>query len=171
MLKLANYESSPGLPVSWLLDSPARGVTTIDVTIGDGVGGAPLHFRVGDWSKPPIDIVLDEDGSIAGVQIVLQDETVPPVVASGVSDIPMAHLVFEVDGWPDNRYKDQRAEVSLGREREGLLVVSIGESEAKSYWQLGNGLTVGCSEQTLCELRVGPLTPTEWATVDRAAAT
>lgn len=171
MLVLADYALGADSPVCWAVESPVRGVVNVDVTVGDGSGGAPLHFRIGDWSKPPVDVSIGADGAVQGVQIVLQDEAVMrSVEPSEVRDAPMARVCFEVADWPDARYRDERGEVVLGRGPDGVLIVSVSDGEVGRYWRVGDGLVLGFSGEQLSELRIGPLVATEWEIIEGSAA-
>jgi hypothetical protein len=58
----------------------ASGLTLIDyeLTCEQETRHSPLHWRVGTWEKPPIDVEIDsESGQLWAIQLVLQEETVP----------------------------------------------------------------------------------------------
>ncbi|MCP3880990.1 MAG: hypothetical protein GY701_21720 [Sulfitobacter sp.] len=143
----------------------------VDVVVGGGPSGAPLHFRVGDWSKPPVDISIGGDGAVLGAQVVLQDEVVARALAApGGSDVGEGGVQLDVSQWPDDRYWDDRSDVVLARESDGVLLVSLGQGQADERWQVGEGLVVGFVDSQLCELRVGPLSEDEWVTIEASAS-
>lgn len=46
------------------------------MAVGQDASDAPLHWRAGDWSKPPLDVRLSDVGAVESIQFVFQDESV-----------------------------------------------------------------------------------------------
>lgn len=163
---MPGYESA----IRWIVESPARGVVNVVMVVGDDFPAAPLHFRVGDWSKPPVDISISEDGAILGFQVVLQDEIVAVAPgALGESHIGIGCPRLDVTQFPDDRYWDERSDVVLARAADGVLVVSLCDRQIDARWRIGEGFVVGFSTGQLVELRLGPLGRDEWKTIEASA--
>src|SRR5699024_6091961 len=103
------------------------GVVLIYLETGGQKSLTPLHWRAGDWTKPPLDIEINPlTGQVQGLQLVLQDEH----VSQGTSEIARQYAVgipvVEMAGWPTDRYLDVRCDVRLTREPTDELVVELG---------------------------------------------
>ncbi|HEU5375400.1 MAG TPA: hypothetical protein VFV38_08180 [Ktedonobacteraceae bacterium] len=119
------------------ITSPAQGVVLIDCRIAreeedEEPLTVPLHWRVGDWSKPPIDIALDADtGRFQSLQLVLQDETierrVQPAIDVATLTSETGIPVFERTLWNNGeRYADERLQPTPSWEgQSGLLVMFV----------------------------------------------
>ena len=150
--------------------SPTRGVAILDLEIGDPSTATPLHWRVGEGTKPPLDLCLDGDGHLVGIQIVLQDQRVPvadePRLVAEELGVPR----FAVGDWPDDRYLDLRARVHETRLASGELCASIDAPSAIRSIRVGAGLVLGIDEgDRLVELLVGPLDTMQWQLLALAA--
>jgi hypothetical protein len=159
------------LPITWGLDCPTRGVVILDAAIGPPPPGAPpLHWRAGDWTKPPLDIRLSDEGSVQSIQFVFQDEAVhvddvvlPSNVESGVP-------AFDVDAWPSDRYCDARVSVRTLRLASGELYTTIGDAHPSRSVSVAWGLRFDfdVSDQ-LVGIALGPLTSAEWHLIDASS--
>ena len=166
MLRLAAYLEGQGVG-SCRVESPVPGVVLIDVSlVGEGFP-VPLHWRAGDWSKPPLDVSLRPDGRVAGIQFVLQDESVPEEGFSAQRRVGWAGTpVFVVDGWPADRYRDERLAVSASRSLSGELVLRLGGAGPALEWgEVSAGLVFGFADDQLVEIVVGLLDADDWASV------
>jgi len=154
----------------WTLDCPTRGVVIVDVGVGSNASAAPLHWRAGDWTKPPLDLRLSEQGLIESIQFVFQDESVE------VQEIPLPSAsefglpTFDVSDWPDDRYLDARVVVKTMRLVSGELYAAIGNAEVDRAVSAAHGLRLEFdSAGQLVGIAVGPLSDDEWQLVDAAA--
>ncbi len=100
------------------IESPTRGVVLINWVqeSPEKVQSAPLHWRIGLWNKPPIDIEIDAaDGHLKGLQIVLQDEAITAKIPAPISHQVLSGLPdFDVTKWPlTDRYLDEVADVTV----------------------------------------------------------
>src|SRR5689334_17035156 len=122
MLKVVQIEHLPA-KVMREVTNAAQGIVLIDCGIvRDEESEEPLlvllHWRAGDWKKPPIDIALDEDtGHFQSLQLVLQDETIErnTLLSTDLGTLaPEEGLpVFELLPWSDEDYIDEHLQVSL----------------------------------------------------------
>lgn len=163
-------ESTEALQIRWTLDCPARGVVILDAAVGEDASGAPLHWRAGDWKKPPLDIRLSEGGAVESIQFVFQDE----VVGAGRDAQPLrteiGTPIFDVAEWPIERYVDDRVAVTTRRLPSGELYAAIGDDRAERSISVTWGLRFHFSSSDhLVGIVVGPLTADEWQLVDAAA--
>src|SRR5439155_5966841 len=112
-IRLIRLEASE-YPIGLSIEVPTKGVAILDVTVGSWRSRVPLHWRAGNWSKPPLDVALSPDGELESIQLVLQDEAVN---ASDECLPALRHQeeagrpAFDVDGWPPNRYFDVHTDV------------------------------------------------------------
>lgn len=164
-LRLKGLEA-PLSRVGCNVESPTPGVVLVELVLGSD--RAPLHWRVGLWDKPPLDISMDASGRLLGVQFVLQDERVErddTATESGASE--SGRPVFDVATWPDDRYLDVEAPVTAVRTPEGTLVLRIGDvGNVDRVLLVGDGLAVGVRADALAEVRIGPLTVEDWEAID-----
>lgn len=123
MLRLLRVEDR-AVKVSRRLENPATGVALINCTLNVSAQGPPLHWRVGNWKKPPIDIEIDPtDGHLSALQVVLQDEGIAEGVLwktemKKISGIPF----FDLAIWPPKgRYLDEHSEPVIARSPSGDL--------------------------------------------------
>jgi hypothetical protein len=158
--------------VGWRIESPTVGVVLVDVGLGRDPDPAPLHWRAGEWSKPPLDLEIDSiSGRLQALQFILQDERVPvekvAPLPAGQQGVP----VFEVAGWPADRYRDVRYPVAAIRSQTGELVLRIGRRGCANACRVRGGLAIGYDRGgDLCKIRVGPLTGDEWESIDSFSA-
>lgn len=161
MLKLVD-ETAGAAQLTVDIVNPTKGVALIDVILAEEA--VPLHWRVGDWTKPPLDIQLGRDGRLIGVQFVLQDEgnlvqvkqALPSIQRSGILPI------FDVTGWSLDRYEDVKIAVAYRRVND-LLMVDIGDNSTTRWIAVGGFLTLGFNEvNELVSLIVGPLSESDW---------
>lgn len=140
------------------VETPTPGVVVVDVILGAASSAAPLHWRSGDWTKPPLDLSLASDGRLIGIQFVLQDERVPEGREGSWSVSWRGTPVFTVDGWPRDRYRDERISVSATRSLSGQLVLCLGESATELEWcEVGHDLLLGFAGDQLVKIVVGAL--------------
>jgi hypothetical protein len=158
--------------VGWRIESPTVGVVLVDVGLGGDRDPAPLHWRAGEWSKPPLDLAIDPlSGRLQALQFVLQDERVPveevAPLPAGQQGVP----VFEVAGWPADRYRDVRCPVAAIRSQAGELVLRLSRGGVANACRVRGGLAIGYDrDDDLCEIRVGPLAGDEWESIDSFSA-
>lgn len=138
MLKAAEIERLPAKVIREIT-SPAHGLVLIDCRLAraeDDEEPPPisLHWRTGDWSKPPLDIALDEDtGRFQSLQLALQDETIERKMLSDVEPATLASEtgipVFERTLWSDDdRYVDENLQTIPSWEGQSNLLVVFGSS-------------------------------------------
>ncbi len=157
--------------IRWTLDCPARGVVTLDVAVGQETSGAPLHWRAGDWTKPPLDLRLSASGSVESIQFVFQDEAVAPGESVLPSRSEIGSPTFDVTTWPEDRYVDARLPVRTFRLATGELYAAIGEGRPERSMSVTCGLRFGFdSSDQLVGIALGPLTDDEWRMVDAVTA-
>lgn len=168
MLRMVSCSPELVVEVSWRVESPVPGVVLIDASVGSGGCAVPLHWRGGDWSKPPLDVSLSAHGQIVALQLVLQDERVGRVPMSAQRFVARSGAVtFAVDGWAADRYLDERVEVSAARSSADELVIRIGDPLGDlEYCRAGAGLVLGFYRDELVEIVLGPLTLDDWDSVD-----
>jgi len=167
MLKL--IDANPiGSDASWTIECPVPGVVIINVTVGRSLTPVPLHWRAGTWEKPPLDVFLNEEGQLVGMQFVIQDEH----LELGFGEMPVKAKTgaprFDVSFWPTDRYKDETISVSAKRVPGGELVLHIGDKEPiRQSYETSPGfvLSFGRSDQ-LMRIQIGPLTSDDWADID-----
>jgi hypothetical protein len=151
------------------VDSPTKSVATVDVKIGAQTP-APLHWRGGDWTKPPLDIALSSDGYVESIQVVFQDEEVAMADWKVATQIELGVPAFEIDEWPTNRYLDVRIGVRTIRLASGELLVSIGDEDAVRLFRPGDGLALGLDASgRLVQVLVGPFDAEHWRLLGAAA--
>jgi hypothetical protein len=109
------------------VSSPAPGVAIIDIVTEPEIGRShtPLHWRVGDWRKPPIDISIRPDtGAFESIQIVFQDEHIRPCNSSAQSAQAQIGLpLLVVHDVPESRYVDVDASVQACMDADSRLLV------------------------------------------------
>lgn len=172
MLRVFSRSMEPVGEVSWRMESPVPGVVLIDVAVGSGGCPVPLHWRVGDWTKPPLDVSLTAEGRIEAFQFVLQDERVEDELA-GRTEVTTRRSVawagavtFAIERWPADRYLDERLEVSAERSGSDELVLRIGDRLVElEYCEAGLGLLLGFDHDELVEIVLGPLSVEDWDSV------
>ncbi|HEV2376997.1 MAG TPA: hypothetical protein VGS19_33145 [Streptosporangiaceae bacterium] len=163
-------ESSEALPIRWTLDCPTRGVVVLDVAVGKATSSAPLHWRAGDWTKPPLDLQLNNAGAVESIQFVFQDESVDAGESLLPSDSVIGLPVFDVQRWSPDRYMDARVAVETMRLQSGELYPAIGVDSPKRAISVTWGLRFGVdSSSQLVAIAIGPLTPDEWQLIEAAA--
>ena len=152
-------------------DSPTRGVAILDIRIGSATTPAPLHWRAGDWAKPPCDMSLGSDGRPECIQVVFQDEEVLTTDAVLSLDVERGFPLFDVGDWPSDRYLDVRALVQCRRLPSGELSVLIGEDTAARWLGLGEGLQFGIDASgDVVEVVIGPLDDGQWQVIAAASS-
>lgn len=158
----------PACAATWAIESPTPGVVIISVEIEGSRSLSPLHWRAGDWTKPPLDIELNPDhGAVQAVQIVLQDENVPRRATIASQDCVVGVPVVDVAGWPTDRYRDVRRSMQVARASTGELVIKLGALSVACRAGLPGSLMFGWDESSnLCEVVIGPLTSEGWDDID-----
>ena len=126
-------------PLDISVHSPTRGVAIVDVKVGSQSTQAPLHWRAGDWTKPPLDVSLGLDGRIECLQVVFQDEVVMMAEGERAVQEEPGSPSFEVEQWPPDRYLDIRTDVRAARLASGELLVSIDEDQPVRFVRIGQG--------------------------------
>jgi hypothetical protein len=148
--------------------SPVRGVAVVDLSIGSQ-SAVPLHWRAGDWSKPPIDLAVSADGYLESLQIVLQDEDASlPSTVQITESLPWTVKVH-TEEWPENRYRDAIMPINIRRTDIGELVISLGDEPliGESH-RVSPRLRVIVMHNELRGLLIGPMSIDEWDTVSTA---
>ncbi len=153
---------------TWGIQTPTIGVVIIDVVIDESETPLPLHWRVGTWVKPPLDLSIDHDGRLVGIQFVLQDERVQPGHSSGLPDPAVAVPVFNVENWPIDRYRDEAMVVDACRLSGGELLLRVGEArDLTRACRTSRELVVAFDQDdSLAEIRLGPLSREDWEVID-----
>jgi hypothetical protein len=78
--------------------------------------------------------------------------------------------LFDVEGWPSDRYVDTRTSVLATRLSSDELVVSIADSDPVRRLRLGEGLCIGLDPiGEVAELILGPLDIEQWRTIAAAS--
>lgn len=162
-------ETREALPVKWDLDCPARGVVILDITVGGSVSSAPLHWRAGDWTKPPLDIRLSGEGAIESIQFVFQDEVIEENDVIPPTNVETGVPRFDVDAWPSNRYSDARVSVKTMRLPSGELYAKIGDANPSRSVSATWGLRFDFDTDQLAGIVLGPLTSDEWQVIEASA--
>jgi hypothetical protein len=171
MVRIVRVDHSAKAQVRWVIGSPTPGVVLVDVKIGNNSSVLPLHWRTGDWTKPPLDVELDPNsGEVLAVQFVLQDERVPRQEVEDLPDVGQGVPLFDIRGWPADRYSDFRQLVRVVRSKVDEMVLSIGSDRAVAGLSIDGRLMFAHDQSCrLCEIRIGPLSSEEWTTVDTRA--
>jgi len=153
---------------TWAIESPTPGVVLVNVAIDGSRSLTPLHWRGGDWTKPPLDIEVNPtNGAVQGLQVVLQDERVQRGPLESEPERVVGIPVVELADWPEDRYKDVRCEVQVTRGPKNELVIRLGASPVVSRSGAPGRLTFGWDDTAnLCELVIGPLEHHEWDDID-----
>jgi hypothetical protein len=166
---LAEPKEAP--TIQWVLDCPARGVVILDVTIAQDVSTAPLHWRAGDWTKPPLDLRLSQMGALESIQFIFQDEAVDAGQGSLPAESEIGLPTFDVREWSGDRYMDVRTAVTTLRLASGELYTAIGEEAPERSVSVTWGLRLGFgSSDQLVAIALGPLTADEWKMVGASAS-
>jgi hypothetical protein len=128
MLKVAEIQQlEPHDRVIREVTSPAQGLVLLDCKFdmdeeeegNESVRlSAPLHWRAGTWTKPPIDITLRaDDGRFQSLQLVLQDETIPTraIIVPGQATSSCKGIpIFDRTAWQEEEYYiDERLQPML----------------------------------------------------------
>jgi hypothetical protein len=163
-------EPDGALPIKWQLDCPTRGVVILDVAVGEVATSTPLHWRAGDWSKPPLDVRLSDDGEVESIQFVFQDESVDVGDVVPPTDTATGLPVFDVGAWPSDRYYDVRVPVTTLRLPSGHLYAVIGDSQPSRSVSVTWGLRFDIDPaDQLVGIALGPLTADEWQLIEASA--
>lgn len=156
--------------IRWTLDCPTRGVVILEIAVDHHTSEAPLHWRAGDWSKPPLDIRLSDVGAVESIQFVFQDEAVDAgeVVNSAPAEVGVP--TFDVGDWPADRYSDSRVGVRTLRLPSGELYAAIGDAQPERMVSVTLGLRFGFDfSDQLVGIALGPLTAGEWQLIGASA--
>lgn len=154
---------------AWSIEAPTPGVVLIDVTLGESRPTTPLHWRMGTWTKPPLDLSLDDGGRPVALQFVLQDERV--AAGQSLADLPEPEggvPIFDINDWPPERYCDETGPVRANRLPSGELRLQIGEPQpVRRACRTAPGLLLGFDERdVLAEIRLGPLAGEDWEAIN-----
>lgn len=157
-----------GASATWAIESPVPGVVLINLEIAGPKSLTPLHWRGGDWTKPPLDIELNPmNGAVQALQLVLQDEHVSRGTAEAASEYAVGIPVVELTEWPNDRYRDVRCDVRVTRGETNELIVRLGASTVSSRTGVPGRVMFGWDESAnLCELVIGPLESQDWEDID-----
>lgn len=166
-MRLARVESHSGVVVT-NIESPTPGVVLIDVHVVGRTEGVPLHWRIGTWTKPPLDIRLDRDGRLIGFQFVLQDERVPE---APTPDLPIEGIglpIFDVEDWHSDGYLDQTSDVTAHRLAGLELLLGVqSEQIGRHVYRVAPDLAMAFADDgRLAEIRLGPLSLEDWGSID-----
>lgn len=153
---------------TWRIETPTVGVVLIDVVIGGSQTAVPLHWRVGTWMKPPLDVALDGEGRLVGFQFVLQDERVDRATWSMLPDLESTVPVFNVENWPPDRYRDETLSVNARRLAGGELALRVGDERplARAFDLAPRLVLAFGADGALAEMRLGPLPNDDWEAID-----
>jgi hypothetical protein len=152
------------------VDSPTTGVVIVDIKIGSQSTPAPLHWRAGDWTKPPLDISLSPEGLVESIQVVFQDEEVTMVDGDVATEEEPGVPSFRVDEWPADRYLDVRTGVRAVRLASGELLVSIDDEHPARLLRIGDGVGLGLDASgRVVQVVMGPLDAEQWRLIGAAA--
>lgn len=156
---------------AWDVESPTRGVVLINVEVVGINERVPLHWRVGTWTKPPLDIHLDREGRFVGFQFVLQDERVPEGNSPDLPTPTVGLPIFDIQHWPSGRYLDRESHVAVNRLPGRELLLQLGDDRpTRHVCLLASGLAIGfASDGELNEIRLGPLPGENWDLIDAFA--
>lgn len=168
-MSLRLLRTVPATPEAmWAIETPTPGVVLIDVAVGGAHSAVPLHWRVGTWAKPPLDVFFDEEGRLLGFQFVLQDERIPRAEWPLLPHAETATPIFDVENWPPERYLDETAAVTASRLSGEELSLRVGEPrQLTRACQVDVGLVVAfCGDGALAEMRLGPLPRDDWEAID-----
>ncbi len=156
--------------IQWTIDRPAQGVAILDVAVGGVASTAPLHWRAGDWSKPPLDVRLSDRGVLESIQLVFQDESIEVGEGAIPSESTSGLPVFDVQAWPEGRYSDAREDVETVRLSTGELYAAIGGARPAQSVLVGEGLRLLVdSIDRLVGMVLGPLARDEWLSLEDSA--
>lgn len=149
--------------IAWNIDSPTPGVVLIDLSFEGTEDIVPLHWRVGTWEKPPLDIALDSRGSLVSVQLVLQDEKLDLCRWTSLDRSRSCLPIFDISAWAGDRYQDERIALTVCKLSSGELGVRFANgAKIKTVCRI-SGLTLAFSDlDQLVEIRIGPLSEDEW---------
>ena len=122
------------------LEQPTEGVVVIECSSQPAeLSHSPtLHFRIGLWEKPPLDIMVDPySKGLIGLQFVLQDESIPAgeiehQVVANRAGLP----VFGMHWNQDSPYFDLTAAVDFFRTDSGDFAVIIGDNKTEVFESL-----------------------------------
>jgi hypothetical protein len=163
--------------VSRSIEAPTAGVAILELGM-EHEGGrslAPLHWRIGDWQKPPLDISLHpSSGALEEVQIVFQDERIEPGWLHPAPDELLGpglpYLMPE--SLTGSRYIDVRGEVTAVR-NDATIQIMWGHSSALLATILVSQdfrLYID-RDHLLTGFEIGRITVDEWRILSRAQAT
>lgn len=170
-LRLKRFINPEGaLPIKWQLDCPTRGVVILDAAVGEVATSTPLHWRAGDWSKPPLDVRLSDNGEVESIQFVFQDESVDVGDVVPPSEMATGLPTFEVGAWPPDRYSDVHLPVTTLRLPSGHLYAAIGNFQPSRSVSVTWGLRFDFDPaDQLVGIALGPLTADEWQLIEASA--
>jgi hypothetical protein len=163
MPRAVGIEPYVGRPASWSIECPVPGVVLINLNLVSALHPAPLHWRVGNWRKPPLDIEIEpSSGSLQAIQFALQDEQVPLVAVASLPTGKSGLPVFDTADWPTDRYLDVRGQVAAIRTPADELGLVVSSEETTSTSQIP-GLVLGYDRNSsIHEIRIGPLPDEDW---------
>jgi hypothetical protein len=162
-------EASPQVTIT--IDSPTHGVVIMDIAIGGWSTPTPLHWRAGDWTKPPLDFCLNSDGRLESIQVVFQDEVIETADVGLASQVNEGVPSFDVSDWPSSRYLDERSEVQSVRLASNELNITLGNSPPHKLVRVGEGLGLGLDDNSyVVQVVIGPLDAGQWRLIRAAAA-
>jgi hypothetical protein len=124
------------------IDQASDTVTIVTVERPEPLDPAPLHYRIGDWSSPPVDIAIDHRGRFQSITITL-DDSLPPLVTGNATEATAAGIpLFEVERWPPDRFLDVRRTVGTNRFADGSLLVTLSEDAGTEVVKVGPEITM-----------------------------
>lgn len=157
-------------PVEITVDVPTGGVAILDVMLGGPRSLAPLHWRTGDWTKPPLDLSMSATGRLERVNFVLQDEEVRSIEEETGLEHDTGVPCFDVRGWSPDRYRDGTAELDVGRTPSGELVIALATDPPVRGIRVGGRLRLEFDGGgALVLVGIGPLDRQMWRRVGMAA--
>lgn len=162
-------EAEEALPVKWDLDCPTRGVVILDVALGGSPSNTPFHWRAGDWTKPPLDVRLSEEGLVQSIQFVFQDEAVETNEVVLPTDVKTGVPKFDVEAWSSDHYSDARLNVKTVRLPSGELYAKIGDAQPSFSISVTWGLRFDFDADQMVGIALGPLSADEWEVIEASA--
>lgn len=151
--------------------SPTAGVVVLNARVPGAITPAPLHWRAGDWTKPPLDIYLAPDGRLELVEVVFQDEALELVNRPAPVPEEIGLPLFDATGWPDDRYRDVRVDLRITRLPTDHIVIEAGHLPPSRWIRVTSVLAMGLSaDLRLAEIMIGPLSAHQLGEIEVAAS-
>jgi hypothetical protein len=162
--------------------NPTDSVAIVNVTVGppDHLSRPNLHWRAGQWQKPPVDIEINPvDGRLQAIQLVLQDElfptwslSLPEQAQAGLPCVDRQPWGPDPHSWDEinQSYIDETLEIPIGWGSGDTLWVSFGPIPARAVAQVVDEplILLVASDRRWVGIGLTALTPDEHARIERA---